>query len=809
MKLKAALLLAAMPLFVAPAYAQNATSTPPAGSAPEASATPSTIASAEAEQNATAAGDIIVTAQRRSESLQRVPVSLTALSAETLTSRNLNDLTQISRAAPTLQVGIDNTFSVRGVGTLAFAGTIDSSVATAIDEVNLGRPILNTPLLNDLTRVEVLNGPQGLLFGKNASAGLINIVTARPVLGVVSSATDVEFASRATPGIRRTAPGIIARETLNIPVSATSALRLNMLYSYQEPGTTYVGTPRNGTRHDLNARSFSVKGKYFWQATDALSFYLIGDYNESHGIAGIADVTYRQVSPTSLNNGPLAADGIVAGPNNLKFGGDGDQYRDLATGGAQAKATYSFASGWELSNLFAWRYYKQDQNFDTDYLSANGLNRNESHAKYNQYSNELRLALPSSGRLSGQAGLYYFQSDLSLRRNLGGNSYTPDFVAAGSPFCVGAIVGTTPRCSVSNVSQIGSDANYVLRTKSYAAFGQLTYTIATGLTAFAGGRVTRDDIDFTTAQNQLNYFSALGGPRGTFSASYGNTDFSWKAGAQYQATPTIMAYGFYGRGYKGPGFNDSFPTATSNVIVRGETSNTGEIGVKTSFLDRRLTVNVSAFYTKFSNFQVQAFNPVTVSFLVQNAAKVKSKGVEVAVGLRPFAGFSINESASFLSSKFDSFAGAQCYPTQTTRGCSATVQTFDASGLRLPAAPAFTSSFQAMYEVPTEGPVAPFIEGNWYHRSSINYVVSQAPGATFNAVDIFGASVGAKVGKALRLALFCKNCTNKITPTAIGVDSGDANARNARGQATPMLSYTQQFGLDSVRTIGLSAQFRF
>jgi iron complex outermembrane receptor protein len=171
--------------------------------------------------------------------------------------RNLNDLTQVARAAPSLQVGQDNTFAVRGVGTLSFAGTIDSSVALAIDEVNLGRP-----LLNDLARVRVLNGPQGLLFGKNASAGLLNIVTTRPVISEYSSVTNIELASRDTPGADRAAPSVIARETLNIPVTENSALRLSGLYSYQEPGTTYVGTARLGTRHEFNVRTLSVKGKY-------------------------------------------------------------------------------------------------------------------------------------------------------------------------------------------------------------------------------------------------------------------------------------------------------------------------------------------------------------------------------------------------------------------------------------------------------------------------------------------------------------------------------------------------------------------
>lgn len=213
-----------------------------------------------------ATGDIIVTAQRRSESLQRVPVSLTAVSGDTIANRNLNDLTQVARAAPTLQVGIDNTFAVRGVGTLSFAGTIDSSVALAIDEVNLGRPLLNSPLLNDLQRVEVLNGPQGLLFGKNASAGLLNIVTTRPAIGEYSSVTNIEVAARA-PGADRNAPSIIVRETINVPVSANSALRVSGLYSYQEPGTTYVGRPNPGTRHDLNLRTYRSRASICFRRT--------------------------------------------------------------------------------------------------------------------------------------------------------------------------------------------------------------------------------------------------------------------------------------------------------------------------------------------------------------------------------------------------------------------------------------------------------------------------------------------------------------------------------------------------------------
>lgn len=764
-------------------------------------------APATAGANDVAPGEIIVTAQRRSESIQKVPVSLTAIGADQIASQNLNDLTQVSRAAPSLQVGVDNSFSVRGIGTLAFAGTIDSSVAIAIDEVNLGRPLLNSPLLNDLERVEVLNGPQGLLFGKNASAGLLNIVTAKPRIGEYSSATNIEFDSRETPGVAGNASGVIARETLNIPVSSNSALRLSGLYSYQEPATTYVGRPNAGTRHDINARSYSFKGKYLVDL-GAFNLYVIGDYNENHGIAGNFDNTYREVSATSTNLPALSSDGITPAADNFKFGGDADQFRDIKTGGAQARASYTLASGIEISNLFAWRFYTQDQAIDGDYLSGNGLNVNATQSRYDQYSNELRIALPSGNRLSGQVGLFYMKSSLDLHRQLGGNSYTSSANLINR-FCVGAAATLPATCTRANVAQVGSDRDYVLDTESYAAFGQLTFAVTDALKLIAGGRVTHDKIDLDLYQNRLNYFQTLSGPAGHYTASYSNTDLSWKLGAQFQATDTVMLYGFYGRGYKGPGFNDSFPTATADVVVREETSKTAEIGVKSSFLNRRVVVNVSAFHTSFSNFQVQSFNPTLATFVVQNAAQVTSKGVEANVTLAPFAGLTLNGSAAFLSSRFDNFPGAQCYPTQTTMGCSATVSLFNASGLTLPVSPKFTSTLSARYEAQTSGAVVPFIEGNWYHRSSVFYTVNQAPGTFVSPIDVIGASIGFRYGDNLRLALFCKNCTNEISPISIGVDSGDANARNARGASAPKLSYAQQFGLDSVRTIGLNLGVKF
>ncbi|MBF7015310.1 TonB-dependent receptor (plasmid) [Novosphingobium resinovorum] len=741
--------------------------------------------------------EIVVSAQRRTERLQDVPVSVTALGADTLRSRNVNDLSQVALAAPSLQVGNDNTFAVRGVGTQAFATTIDSSVATSLDDVNLGRPFLAQGLFNDVERVEVLNGPQGLLFGKNASAGLLNVVSTRPKLGVFGIDTNAELSNRETPGSDTDSWSMIARGTVNVPIGDDGALRVTGIYSYEEPSTTFVG--RRDVRNDADREQYGVRAKYLQQLTPSLELYVIGEYAESHGVAGIYDRTYRQLGAGSVNVGPLAASGITPGDKNFTYAGDGGFWRDLKLGGAQASLSWTSPGGVVVSNIAAWKFYNFDSQLDVDFTNSNGANINRSHADYDQFSNELRVALPSENRLSGQAGLYYFHSTIKQEGQIAGNNYLPGFLLPAFPFCVGAVAvpgASPPACSTSNNFFLGRDNAYSMKTDSYAAFGQLTFSLTDAFKVFAGGRVTRDEIAIDLVQIQDAYFVPLGVP-GSFAQSYGHTDFSWRVGGQYQVTPDAMLYGSYGRGYKGPGFNDTAATTDANLLVRSEKSNTAEIGLKTSWFNRRLIFNVSAFHTKFNNYQTQSLDTALQAFVVQNAASVTSKGVEVTVGATPLHGLSINGSATFLDSKFGDFAGAECYPGQT--GC--TGGSFNARGLRTPTAPKFASSLQAMYEMDTGGAAHPFIEANWYHRTAINYLINRAPGARVPTTDLIGASAGVRLDNGIRIAIFCKNCTNEYNPNFIGLDAGDAS----QGVA----SYQQQFGFDSARTIGANVQFRF
>jgi iron complex outermembrane receptor protein len=758
-----------------------------------------TVSPAQAQQSGAGeeqSGDIIVTAQRRSERLQDVPVSVQAITADTLQAAGVNDQRQLALIAPSLQVQQDNNYAVRGVGTQSFANTIESSVATAIDDVTLGNRVLNGNPFLDLAQVEVLNGPQGLLFGKNASAGLVNITTKRPELGVYGASFDAEGVSRARPG--SDGNGVVARATINVPLGANTALRVNGIYRYDQPVVRNIRENAYG-RFDENFRQYGARAKLLIEPTDQFSIYLLGEYFQQRGVGTIFDSSFRSLAPNSISEPYLSNAGITAGPRNLDMLTDAPQFRDLNTGGAQANLSYEFDNGWSLSNVFAWKTYSLDQQVDGDTVSADGANVNAQKAKYNQYSNELRLALPAGNPLSGQVGLYYFKSTLDQQSQIAGSNLVPSFLLPSYPFCVGAAVSqpSPPGCSTSNSYFLGQDKDYRLDNESYAAFGQFTYAVTDDLKLIAGARVTRDKVAIDLAQNFDNYFVVLGVPRSTYDQSYSATTFSYRLVAQYNFNRDVMVYATYGRGWKGPGMNDTGASLDAVLRVLPERADTAEVGIKSTLFDRLLTFNASLFHTKFSNLQAQTFDTELRAFVIGNAGKATSKGAEASLTLRPFKGFSLGANASYVDAKYDSFIGAQCYPNQPNCGTNGT---FDASGNRLTFAPKFTSTISASYEARVSDASSLLFDVGYYHRSSLESIVSAPPGSKIDGIDILNASIGLRSGP-FTAALFCKNCTNKVYALQTAIEAGDSNAGN--------LTIYQRMGLDSVRAIGLRFGFTY
>jgi len=297
---------------------------------------PATAFAQAAADEAADSSEIIVTAQRRNERLQDVPVSVTAVTSESLRTLGVSNLSQLNQAAPSLQISGENNFTIRGVGTLAFQQSLESSVAIQQDEVNLVNSLHGGAVgaFYDVARVEVLSGPQGMLFGKNASAGLLNIVTNRPKIGEFEGNVQFEGVVRPTAAIQGL--GITAQGTLNIPVSENSALRINTVFSSQDPVVKFLGSGKG----DFGQNQWGVRAKYLANFGEGFSLYVIGDYNKEKGIATYFDRTYRILAANASVNPLNAALGITASPNNLLIGGNGNFYRDVKRGGLQATLAY-------------------------------------------------------------------------------------------------------------------------------------------------------------------------------------------------------------------------------------------------------------------------------------------------------------------------------------------------------------------------------------------------------------------------------------------------------------------------------------
>lgn len=752
--------------------------------------------SAQADDAVPEDGTIIVTAQRRAENVMTVPLNVTVVSGDTLSDRGISGLHELTKLTPSLQSTESDNFSVRGVGTASFFGSVEKSVSQAVDEVVIGSHQLSGNGFYDVERVEVLNGPQGLLFGKNASAGLINITTANPKLGEFSGFVEAEGTSRWRPG--SDGLGIRMTGAINAPLGANAALRVAGLYSNQDPLVRQLGTVTG--RDDRGLEQFGIRAKLRFEPTDTLTIDIGGDFFRSRGLAGEFDAPVRSLGPNSQYTATLAGLGIVPADNNLLVAANSESFRDRDSGGAQAKIAYELGNGMELSNIFAWKTYKLDFQFDSDPVPVNYFDFNFNDSKYNQYSNELRLALPADGRLTGQMGFFYFKSHLDNIEGRGGNNGFPGFLLPNFPFCVGAtVLGAPPAaCPRSNALFIGSDAHYIYDVKSIAGFAQFSYKLTEQLKLTAGGRVTGDDVSMDNTENVRNYFVTLGVPGSRIVENKKNTNFSWKLGLDFQATPDLLIYGFYGHGYKGPGFSSTAAPGRTSLAVDPEISKGGELGLKASMMDRRLNLSIAAFYTKFDNLQVSAFDSGVRAVLLGNAGKATTKGVDMSLQYRATDDLRFSVAANYTDAKYDAYPGAACYPTQATASCVAN-GTFDASGLPLLLSSKFASSVSADYEPTISDSLKGILSIVYNHRDK--FYTGFAPGNTIPAWDTLDLRLGVK-GENWSAALFCQNCTNSFRPIAIDAEPGDS-------VNVGTLSFTQRVGFNSMRTIGIRLGYNF
>lgn len=721
--------------------------------------------------------EIVVTAQKRTERLQDVPVAVSAVTGDALQAANFVSLTDIRFLAPAVQFSDSNTtrgqgFQVRGIGTSTFAEGIEQSVGVVVDGVALGRPGMSVGDLVDVERVEVLRGPQGMLFGKNASAGLITVTTRNP--------TDrLEGSGRISYG---TGDETRLEAVANLPLGASTALRLVGFFNRRDG---YVENVANGER--LNGKKeYGFRGKLLFEPTDRLSVLLAADWSKRNSTC--CTFVLRSVVPGSFLATQAAANAIVPGARNNQTALDGETFLDQEQYGASGEINYDLGGDYMLTSLTAYRKWQEADNFDSDLSTINGLNVNGADVAQKQFSQELRLTSPKGEVFDFVAGAYYFSQIVNAR--------FPQAGTLGAALPAGTVFTRDTRVKID--------------TKNFAFFGQANLHLTRDLTLIAGARYTNDDLTLDydrqpfAGQPMWPGLTPL-----TFSDEKNEADnISWRLGAQYNLAPDIMTYVMVSRGYKGPGFTGfsdyrrAFPTQ-----VAPEIPTSFEVGFKSSLLDRRLTFNVAAFTTDFRDFQAQVFD-LTITpgaFRVANAGKLRTRGIEMDFTARPFTGFTLNGSAAYVDAYYVRFPNVACYRGQTAAtGCvpvspGSTTLVTDASGNPLANSPKYSFTLAAAYETPVSGNVDAFVNANYSYRSKVNFTAQQDPGAVQAGYGLFGGQIGIRDSSdRWSTALFARNLFDKNFIPSIG-----AAAFGVAGE------YTQFTTAEAARTVGVVFSMKF
>jgi iron complex outermembrane recepter protein len=619
----------------------------------------STSAVAQDTANATSAreeatsgvGDIIVTAQKRAENLQRIPIAITAVSPMVLRNAGIDSVQDLPAVLPGVQiVNISNSLvpRVRGIGSGFTAAGLESPIATFIDDVYHAFAADIELDFADVSQVAVVKGPQGTLFGRNATGGVLQITT-RPPSQDFGGSMQTSFDNYLT-----------SRSNIFVTGGLTEGLAASLSVSYTHQGKGY-GT-NIATRNDQYKidSAFGARGKLRATLGERTTVDLIGDYSARRGATAANYRTpdgYSTILPSPQPVGAWNSSRAI------------DSYQNFKGGGISLKASHEFDFA-TLTSISGYRDAKIDYRF-TPVTSANRARNIFVAFSSKQFTQEIQLVSPATGPFTWTIGGFYYYNDAGI-------GFDNDlFGPLGAVFSRQSFPGQQT-------------------TRSIAGFAQGTFKL-TETTRLTGGiRYTRDTRRFTS---QFIATSAITGVTSTLARvddrPYNFEKPTWRVALDQDLGPNALAYVSYNRGIKSGGFNT---TSTTNPPYEPEQLDAYEAGIKSQFLDNRVRLNVSAFYYDYKNIQINIFT--NGAPLVLNAAAAENYGIDADLTAKITEGLTLTASANWLHARFKSFPNAPIgVPNPNFQG--STFVAGSAAGNALPFSPNFTYSLGLSYEVPT------------------------------------------------------------------------------------------------------------
>lgn len=606
------------------------------------------------------ADEIVVTAQKREQSLQDVPISIAVVTGEALSAFHAKDMADLAASVPNLfveRLNAADVIYIRGFGSAPSNFAFDQSVSLYQDGIYAGRGKQFEAPFFDIERIEVLRGPQGALFGKNTPAGAISIVTANPTSDFEAGITGVYNFDLKGPEFTGYVSG---------PVTDTLGVRLAVksldLGGYIPNRTTGKRDPR---RNQMLARLTLQYENGDFDATAKL------EYSRSR-TKGAAIVISTVTDPLEITKDRYA-DGHPFGFS---------ESNNVTSKNASLTANYQVGDH-VLTSITGYSTYDANRsNSYTKDVPAIYLNR--IFEEFEQFSQEIRLASPADNPLEYIVGTYFDWSDYAL-------DYPRYYRALPS--------GLTG----SNISVFDQSA------QTMSLFAQATAKLSPEFRIIGSARYTRNKKrgNFETVTLTGMPFGAATTAKGRISEN--NVDPS--VTAQYDVTPDVMLYASFGRGSKSGGFvSNTVGTVDSTFIYRPERSTNYEAGLKATLFDRMLTVDLALYDLTFKNLQTSVYDP-TLSppgFVTKNAASATSRGIEWAFGLRPAQWLKLSWSGAYQDATYDDFPGASCLASQAISVCSPSAPVGapnnpannNLAGYDLPFSSKWSGSLQAQIKAP-------------------------------------------------------------------------------------------------------------
>jgi outer membrane receptor protein involved in Fe transport len=643
---------------------------------------------------------VTVTAQKRDQDLQDVPITVTAIGSQLLRDSGVRDIKDLTLLTPGLVVTstsseVSTTARIRGIGTVGDNIGLESSVGVVIDGVYRPRNGVGFGDLGELERIEVLKGPQGTLFGKNTSAGVINVITKRP-----GFETDGEVAlTGANFG------GYDASVSINGPL-VEDRVAGRFYAGYRNRDGLYDVSTGDGSREttdDADRNVVVARGQLLFTPSESTSALIIADYaTRNENCCGAVQIND---GPTAPLMDAVAADSGVSRPadpfNRLAYAdrSDGQQIRDM---GVSAELNFERSFG-KITSITAWRNFESNIGQDADYSTGDVLWRNSKGPngnEFNQLSEELRFS-GETDRFDWMIGLFYakedLDSDLNLRYGADFETYYSLVLSAGmAPTLVNLLTGRPAQTAYPNGA--GYQDRFEQRSDSFAVFTNDTFHFTERLHATIGLRYTNEQKDLDSSYTNSDGGAGCAASRARYpiiagalppaavagwynfgcatfadpiyndvstSQSIDESETSGTAKLAFDFNDQLMSYISYARGYKASGFNldrERTPIPSTgpplfafdpDTSFAPETVDSYELGAKYASSNHMFRMNTSLFYQKFEDFQLNTFTGI--SFVVVSIPEVTSRGVDLDFDLAPVNGLVFNAGVTYAETEYGDF----------------------------------------------------------------------------------------------------------------------------------------------------------